>query len=343
MTNAHRLLVFLAAPAILAACSQEAPPSVPSRPVATVLVRANSADLEKSYSGIVRAQYETPLSFRIGGKLVRRLVEVGDQVRPGQTLATLDAVDATLQADQAQAQLDMTITELRRNQQLRTDNAVSQAQLDVSETAYKIALSKAKLAHNVQSYSSLASDSPGVVAAIMAETGQIISPGSPVMVVARSGGREVSLFVSESDIDQHKIGDAATIELWAHPKRRFSGAIREIGPYADIVTRAYPIRVAITDADATVELGMTARIAFKIQQSSSLLVPSSAIFQKGTEPAVWVVGNNNIADLRKVTVSGWQDDSAVISAGLTAGERIIAFGVHKVNAGESVKAVAVSQ
>jgi len=308
--------------------------------VRTLLVGTESSVGEQSFSGDVHARHEIPLGFRIGGKLVARLADVGATAKAGQTLARLDPADVALQAAQSEAQRVLAEAEVKRFRELRTKNFISQAALDAHEAALKTAQAQAGLARNQEDYAVLRAAAPGVVAAVLAEPGQVIGAGAPVMVLARAGKREVAISIPESTIGRFKVGDVAEVRLWANatdnPDKLYRGRLRELSPAADAVTRTYAARVSLLDADPRVMLGMTAKVSFRGADSRAVMIPATAIIHQDGQPAVWLVSADGTVSLRPVKVLAWRDDRAVIGDGLKTGERIIGSGVHKLHAGEKV-------
>lgn len=320
---------------LLAACDQAPPPPVPPTVVKTLVV-GEAAAAARSYSGEVRARYETPLAFRIGGKILERRVDAGAAVKAGQLLARLDPADVALQAGQAEAQRVQALAEAKRYRDLHARSFVSAAALDAKETALTAADAQAGIARNQTAYTALTADHAGVVAAVLAEPGQVVSAGQPVLRLARDGEREVAIAVPETAVVGLKVGAAATVKLWNGGKA-YQGRLRELSPAADPATRTYAARVSILDADGEVVLGMTATASFAEAAASAPTVPLAALFQQGTDFAVWLVGADNALSLKPVQVAGYTDAGATIAAGLQPGERIVAAGVHKLTAGQKVR------
>jgi RND family efflux transporter MFP subunit len=343
----NKKLWILVLPALLAACNKEAAqPANVERPALTMVVGAQAADSGSVYSGEVRARYETVLGFRIGGKLVERLVDAGAFVKKGQVLARLDAADTGLQESSATAQYRLAEEDLKRFRELRAQGFVSQSALDAKETALKAAAAQAGLARNQAAYTSLVSDRDGVVSATFAEVGQVVSAGQPVVRVAQQGEREVTFSIPESRYASVKVGMPAEIELNAtdsSAQTTVRGHVREISPAADTASRTYPARVAFDAGNNKVALGMTARVKLNqsakedAQKESGFLLPLTAIFQQGDKAAVWIVAADRSVSLRPVVVAAYRDDGALVASGIAAGERIVVAGVHKLTAGEKVK------
>lgn len=345
----NKKLSVLMLPMLLVACNKEAAPPIRiERPALTVVVNAQAVDSGNVYSGEVRARYETVLGFRIGGKIIERMVDAGAVVRKGQALARLDAADTGLQESEAAARYRQAEEDLKRYRELRAQGFVSQSILDAKETDLETAAAQAGLARNQAAYTSLMSDRDGVVSATLAEVGQVVSAGQPVVRVAQEGAREVLISIPESRFAATKVGAPAEIELGAPDgglPTILRGHVREISPAADSASRTYPAHVAFDAGKIKVALGMTARVKLSQsgkegeQKETGFLLPLSAIFQQGDKAAVWIVAADRSVSLRPVAVTAYRDDGALIASGIAAGERIVVAGVHKLTAGERVKLV----
>ena len=333
----RRRLLALSLLALLVACGKAPAPPEPPRPVLTRVLGDTAGEETLTYSGEVRSRYETPLAFRIPGKITARLVDAGAVVKAGQVLATIDPADSALSAMAAAAQLDLATADRQRFRQLREKNFVSQAALDARETSYKAAKAQAELARNQASYTVLKADKPGVIGLIAAEVGQVVAAGQTVMRLARADTLEVAIAIPEGRMPEVRALGAAEVTLWADDKARYAGALREVSPVADPLTRTYAARVSIDQPDARVLLGMTAKLRFLRRDGSTrLTVPLTAIFQHDGKPALWIVGADGTVSLRPVANASYREDTAVIESGASAGERIVVAGVHKLTAGERV-------
>lgn len=338
-----RSLPFFICVFALTGCGKDAAPPVKTEQSAlTQVVGAVASESGNIYSGEIRARHETQLGFRIGGKIIERVVDVGTQVKSGQVLARIDAVDAGLQASSTEAQYQLAEADAKRYRELFSKKFVSQSALDAKETLLKSAAAQAGLARNQSTYTVLRADHAGVISATLAEVGQVVSAGQPVLRLAQNGEREVLIAVPESQFAKLKVGAAAEIMLSAddNTELHLSGRLRELAPAADAASRTYAARVALEKSRGDVALGMTAKVRFKSRQKNdSLIIPLTAIFQQGNQPAVWVVAADHSISLRPVTVVAYRDAGATIGSGLSAGERIVSAGVHKLNAGEKINAI----
>src|SRR5690554_3110540 len=172
-------------------CSKDSAAAEQEVPFVMVTTPKTSHQELKSYAGDVQARQQTALAFRVGGQVTQRFVDVGDQVKVGQVLATLDVKDAQLQLNVARAQLDSAQSaakiaqdELQRFQQLLPMNAVSRSQYDAIDNQYKSAVAALKhaqsnyaVAQNQTVYNRLVANKNGVITARNIEVGQVVAAG----------------------------------------------------------------------------------------------------------------------------------------------------------------------
>ncbi|HPB91324.1 MAG TPA: efflux RND transporter periplasmic adaptor subunit [Rugosibacter sp.] len=344
-----RLLTTACLIAGLSACSDEPPVVQPVKAVRTLVVGANAANSvttetsTRAYPGEVKARFETQLGFRVPGKIVSRLVDSGATVKHGQALAKLDAADFALQVAQTNAQAQLATAELKRFQDLRSKNFVSQAALDSRIAAATSAQAQAKLTHNQAAYTTLTADRDGVIAAVFAEAGQVVAAGQPIIHLVPNGDREIAISLPEGDISRLHVGAAATITLWSRGENApvMTGQLREIAAAADPLTRTYAARVALPASAGNLPVGLSATVRFAAakDEASSHAIPLSAIFQNEQQMAVWKVGAGETVTLVPVSISRYAGDQAIVTHGISAGDRIVTAGVNLLAANQKVHAV----
>ena len=342
--------------AALTACGgHQAPPPAPA-PVLVVHPGGDAGAAMQAYPGEVRAHQESPLSFRVGGSLLRRNVDAGATVKQGQVLAELDVSDYALQVNAAQAQLAAAEADLvrarddhKRYAALAEQQLVSRSALDAQSAAYKAAQAQANAARanldvtrNQSSYAQLRAPKDGVIASRQAEAGQVVAAGQTIFTLAGDGAREVAIALPESVVGQFKVGQAVEVELWNQAGKRYPGTVREIAAGADAQARTYATRVSLdADAAAAVELGQSAKVYAQVGQSAGLSVPLAAVL-KGADGAasVYVVNPaDGTLQARKVQVGNFGAQSVPVLSGLTADEWVVAAGGHLLREGQPVTAV----
>lgn len=308
--------------------------------VRTAIVGTQEAATMRAYPGEVKARFETTLGFRVPGKVVRRLVDVGAVVKRGQALAQLDPSDFALQVAQADAQAELATAELKRYQDLRSKNFVSQAALDARLAAATSAQAQARIARNQAGYTTLTADRDGVVAAIFTEAGQVVSAGQPILLLAPDGDREVVISLPESEVSRMAKGAQARVSLWSQGEKApaITGKLREISSAADPVTRTYAARVALPDAPLRLPVGLSATVRFAADAADlSFAIPLSAVFQQANQMAVWKVGAGETVTLAPISVARYAGDQAIVTRGLNAGDRIVTAGATLLASGQKVR------
>jgi RND family efflux transporter MFP subunit len=309
---------------------------------------------ERSFVGTVRPRVESDLGFRVAGKISERLVQQGQRVARGQALARIDAVDLELQKQQAQAELAAAEVNLasslaqdKRTQDLRAAGWATQATLDtqLARTAdARGRLDRAKraldLAANQLAYATLTADSDGIVTATLAEPGQVVAAGTPVVRLARSGEREAVVAVPEALIERVRTG-SATVSLWSHAGKTYQASLREFAASADVATRTFQARFTIQDADDGVVIGMTATVTVGEPASARVArLPISALYSDGRGTSVFVVdAASGSLTLKPVTVAGYDGREVLISEGVADGDKVVSLGVHKLDASQRVRIV----
>lgn len=336
---------------VLGGCNKPVAQPEPVRPAMVYVVSQMANNGHAVYAGEIHAQHEADLGFRVGGKVLARLVDLGSSVKSGQPLARLDPSDAQLASAQARAQLAgaeadaaNAASELVRAQKLVAQQFISASALDARVTAAKAAQARlnavraqAGVTANQSRYTTLTADAAGVVTAVNVEAGQVVSAGQAVLRLAYAGAKEAQIRVGESVAGQLKIGQTAQVRLWSMPDKWLAARVREIAPAAD-ETRTYLVKVTLADGNAAIKLGMSASVllADASGQAAAVALPAGALFQQGKQAAVWVVDKAHQVHLMPVTVLQYREDDMLVQASLPAGTQVIAAGAHKLHEGQTI-------
>lgn len=337
----------------LAGCTKPEDKFEEIRPVRVQKIVSSPVKEESVYSGEIKARFETPMAFRVAGKIAQRVVDVDTRVKKDQLLATLDPTDYQLsmrslhaQVAAAEADFDFQKSELARFSNLLKKRYISQTDYNNRLNAYNGA--KAKLdevralfeqTRNQSDYTKLRALSDGVVTSIDAETGQVVAAGQTVMRIARLEEKEAIINVPENSLNEVRAADDIRVALWAQPSKFYNGRLREISPGADPVTRTYIVKVTILDADDAVQLGMTANVAMghKIADHVQHL-PLTAVVAKENQTFVWIVDpDTNTAKLTPVKLGEYRGNLVSVIAGLTDNQQVVTAGVHKLFPSQKVK------
>ena len=336
------------------ACGEKSstPPPLPPLVITQKAVQGD-VRAQASFAGEVRARSESALGFRVGGKIIERRVDVGAMVKPGLVLARIDVRDLQLgaagarsQVAAAQADLTQAQADYGRYSDLYQKKFVSTAEidrrkatLDVAQARLDQARAQLSVADNQSTYAVLQADRAGVVTAIEAEVGQVVTAGQTVVRVARDAEKEILITVPENRLGEVRAAQKIEVSLWAAPAVRYQGKVREISPSADTVTRTYAVRITVPEADTAMRLGMTASVSLSLANTpDAVVLPLTAVYQQGTSAAVWIVDPaTQTVKLVPVAIGVYRDDSVTVRSGIREGDVVVTAGVHKLTAGQKVR------
>lgn len=336
----------------LVACSPQAPVSEEVRPVRVLIATASPMNVGAELAGEVRPRVETWVGFQVGGRITARRVELGQMVRRGDVLATLDAADFRLSAAAAAAQLsaaqvdrDQQRADFRRFEDLHRQGFISGAELerrkallDAAEARYTQAAAQADVRGNQANYTVLRAPTAGVVSAVDAEVGQVVSAGQSVLRVAQTGEKEVVVAIPENRLEALRRIPEVRVTLWASAGE-LKGRVREIAPIADSATRTYTARITLVDPPPTVALGMTAAVIFEAPLPGPVItLPLQALLREGGQTYVWRLDRDTMTVRRTAvelaTVSG---NDLVVGTGVQPGDVVVTAGVHLLREGQKVR------
>ncbi len=347
----------------LLACGCESESDETVRPVRTLTAQPVADRLPVSLTGLVKAHTYVNASFRIGGKVVERMVSAGDRVRRGDILARLDDTVIrdtllTARADVAAslASLDQARKQDRRVRALLGRGAVSRREGEASESTYKSALARLDAARARQesaeeqlSYTVLHADVDGVVVSRSVENGEVVAAGQGVFLLAASEGRDAVFDLPEDLLDA--VSNGRELEVCLDRQREIcsKAEVYETSPEADAVTRTYQMKARIADA-SRMTLGATLIGTIPLGERQVVILPALALADRDGKPAVWVVdAEAGVVCRRTVEVVRYTADEVVIPVnaggvaehggvqGLAGGEQVVTAGVQTLREGQKVR------
>jgi RND family efflux transporter MFP subunit len=350
--------VAAASALLLAACGEPPAPAAAVKPVFVTTVTQAASAQTRSFTAVVRARVETDLGFRTGGKVVERLVEVGDVVKAGQALARLDPVDYRLAAGAAADQMQAASVDAQqaasdeaRFRRLLADGSVGaadherqKARADAAAARLDQARRQLDLARNREGYATLVAPYAGVVTALRFERGQVVAEGQPVLSLARDGEREIVAELPEEWVGRVRTL-AATATPWHDTKAPLPLVLRELSPLASAQGRTFRVRYAAAPASRTqvaaLPLGSTMQLRLSAPQAgpAATVLPVSALVKASGSAGVWTLdakGSGLVFTPVQVVAI---DDASVHVSGLAAGSRVVSVGAQKLDAGIAVRAI----
>lgn len=347
------LIVTLGLTTALAACGDKETAQAPElRPVRTVVVEESSTGETVTLSGTVESKIEVDLAFRIGGRLAERLVGVGDTVEPGQVVARLDPADeenALRGAEAAQtasaAQLSEARSNYGRQRHLFERDIIALAGLERAEqtltsaqSAFDAAEAQVGIARRRLDDTVLEADAAGVVTAVGAEAGEVVTAGRRIVQLARDDGKDAVFDVPAAVVTSSPADPEVTVTLSLNQGVTALGRVREIAPRADPATGTIRVRVGLIDPPDGMRLGSTVNGRAHFGSTGGIEVPASALTASDGAPAVWVVDSgNNTVSLRPVEVTRFTPATVGIASGIEVGDRIVTAGVQALRPGQEVR------
>ncbi len=357
----HIGCLILSAVVLLTACSQEEQKVEEDiiRPVRYERIVPIETSRSRTFNGIAKSELESTLSFRVGGAISRLKVKVGDAVKKGQLLATLDSSDYQLQVQQVEAQLEQT-----RSQELSTKASydrvrglyesqnASKSDLDSARAAYESALASVRstekqlaLQRSQKNYTQLAAPFNGAVSAVSMKVNENVTAGSPVLTLTgHQSELEVEVAMPGVLIADVQRGDVVLVEFAAVEGKLYEGLVSEVGIATSQQATTYPVTIALNQSDAQLRPGMSAEVTFSFASSTNakFLVPSHAVIedQRG-KTYVFVVqpldGGFGVTKRKDVSVGGLSSDGLEIMDGLEEEDLLITAGMSRIHEDMKVK------
>ena len=337
---------------ILVGCKPEDAPAA-LRLVRALVVDPKSTGDARQTIGEVKPRYESDLSFRVGGKVLSRLVDVGASINQGDTLATLDTQDyqnrlRSAEADVSSAEaafVNAQGTEARQAKLLKDgwtpkatyDGALHN--LQAAEARLKAAKAILDLTRDQLNYTTLKADFDGVITAVGAEAGQNVNAGQMVVKLARPDDKDGVFNIAETALTEISPTQIDVL-VWplSNPELAVEGVVREVSPVADPVTRTYTVKVTLKNPPPRLRFGMSIGGRLKGQATLAVALPLSALFERDGSPAVWVLDQpSSSLALRPITVARYEANTVVVASGLAKGDIVVTAGVNTLTVGQKVR------
>lgn len=352
MTSSARraLLTLGAASLFLAGCDQPAAVSKTPDTLVRIVSAAPAAAETTAFIGTVAARVQSNLGFRIGGKVIERLVDTGQVVRAGTLLYRLDPTDydhaiaaQVGNVAAAKARLIQATADEKRFRNLLPTRAVSASDYDAAKAAMDsaralldAAQAQLQVAEDDRRYTTLVADADGTLVETLAEPGQVVSAGQIVARIAHTGPREASISLPETM--RPAIGSAAQAQLYGS-EGRWPAHLRQLSDSADPQTRTFEARYVLEGEAAAAPLGATVTLFLPTGASAAQTsVPLGALTDEGSGPGVWVLDpKTSTVAFRPVRIDRLGAETAILGAGLSVGEAIVALGAHLLHDGQPVR------
>jgi len=337
---------------ILHSCGrQTVDETAPPRPVKTLIVPPPSSRDAELRVGEIHAHDDVALGFRISGRIVSRTVDVGERVQAGQVLATLDSdtsrnqlLSARADLDSARAAEQVAALNLRRMRKLMPSGAISVSALDSAQAEWQSAAAKRKsaqaslkIADENVGWSRLIAPAAGVITAVNASVGQVVSAGESIATLAAGESRDAVFDVASPDDMAQQRNSPFTVSLLSASSVNAQAIFRDISPQADARTRTWRVRLTLISPPPALALGASVQAAFSTHHPATMSLPASALTRSAGKPAVFILDDNSMQlALRPVTLAGFSPEHIFVSDGVQPGNKVVIAGVSTLRAGEKV-------
>lgn len=369
-----RLIAALFLVCSMLACSEEPVETTKKiRPVKYAKVESTTGTESHTFSGVAKAQNETNLSFKVAGTLSSVNVQLGDRVKKGQLIATIDPSDYNIQTNQAISQKEGSVANAKaaetqlinakatydRVSKLYENNSVSlseyqqakagldaaQAQYDAANTQVNASEQQVKAAGNQVSYTRLVAPMDGVITAVQVEANEIVNAGFAIATISSLERPEVEVGVPEVFINKINKGQKVSITLSSAPGQEYKGVVDQVA-YASGNAPTYPVIVEIDKSNEAIRPGMAANVTFQLAKNGGknnpiMMVPIEAVGKDETGNYVYVLneGENGIytAEKRVITIGELLPEGFALKSGLEGGELVATAGLKALMNGMEVK------
>lgn len=343
----------LSAALMATGCSRSEAKDPRLQPPQVEVYKAEAAgSLSRTFTGIVEARVQSDLGFRVGGKILERCVNMGQRVQKGQVLMRLDAVDLKLSLAAQQANVEAARAKYiqadadeARYAALVKSGAVShqeydqaRAMRDSAKAQVEAAEAQARVSDNSSEYAVLLADADGVIVRTLTEPGQVVAAGQTVIQLAHDGPREALINLPEGV--RPDLGTVASARPYGR-EQIYQARLRELSDAADPTSRTFAARYVLEGEAASAPLGSTVTVTLATKQNAGndfTQVPVGAICDRGNGPGVWIVDGKSEVEFRSVTIASIGQEKVVVSAGVQAGEKVVALGAHLLHEGQLVNA-----
>lgn len=319
--------------------------------VKAVTVQYEDTAPRLSFSGTLEGQTSASVSAKISGRIEQVFVQEGQAVKAGDPLVKLETVELNNSTRQAmdsvrksQANYELALNDYNRYQTLYDKGAVSEQQFDNAKAKLKSAeadLSSAQAsqssAEQQYSYGLITSPVDGVVANKAATIGQVVSPGTALMVVQDIHQVYAVINVEQKELGRIKVGQKGSVTLDAYPGKVFEGVVELMNPEAGSANRMFRTKLKIDNAGEELKPGMFANVELVTGEKEQVLaIPQAAVMQKQGQYFVYTLEGDK-AVRHQIEIGEVTGSTIAVKSGLQPGSQVIITSVNRLKDGDVVR------
>ena len=348
----RRCLLAVSLCGVLSACGHHAPERSLAK-VEAQRVELTEAAKTMTLTGEIRARVESDLAFRVGGRITKRLVNVGDHVSAGQILAKLDPHEQQTMVEEseadvraAEARLRNETSNLERQKFLLSRKSTPPSEYDRAEESFRTAQSALAAAdahlgtaRDALAQTELRADSAGTITIRNAEIGQVVEGAQPVFVLAHDGPRDAVFNVSESVLGNQPVDRniPIAIKLVTDPSIHTNGKVREVTPTLSGTGGTVAVKVGLDDSPPGMTLGAAVFGEGPLSSQKAITLPPGSLASVAGQPCVWIVDPATSAvTVRPITIARYETDRVIVAAGLRPGDLVVTRDGQKMSPNQMV-------
>lgn len=314
-------------------------------PVKLAPVRREARAAPLRATGMLAAKSQVKASFKIGGVVASIAVAESAAVKRGQVLATLTPTEIDAGVDQARQGLAKAERDLARAKELFAGKAATQEQLDDATTGLELARAQLRAVQFNRQHAVIRAPSDGRVLKRLAEPGEVVGPGQPILVLAgTTAGYVVRVGVADRDVVRLSTGDGARARFFAWPDQAYDGVVTELAANASPATGTFEIEVAFDGLPPSARVGMIAELTLRPATTQPIALVPAAALRDGEEhhATIWSPDPSagaGAAQAHRVEIAFFDGELAAIASGLDGVDQVIADGAAYLTPGATIAVV----
>lgn len=317
----------------------DGPRARPAKAVAVAPVERITITDELRANGTVKARESVTLTAEASGSVEDVLFEHGAQVEKGEPLVRLDATEAEAELSAARAELETARRAFDRARQLRANGTIAQGPFDDAQSALEAARTQVALAEVSLRKRTITAPFAGHVGFREISPGAYLQPGEEITTLDAIDRVYVDFMVAEDNLGRVESGQTVSLHSVARPEEERTGEVLTVATRVDPVSRQARVRAQVDNADNLLRPGQLVMVTVAVSTREAIMVPSSAVVPIGYQHFAFIVGADDKAERRTVTLGRRTPDKVEITGGVEPGERLVIEGAAKLNGGDAIRVV----
>ncbi len=352
ISSYQKLTMLILSIAIFSSCGKETSKveTIQAIKVATYQVNETPSSVLFEASGTIEADKNANISTRLMGEVAKVYVKIGDKVKKGDLLLSLNSADLKAKKGQVNAQISQANSafinakkDYERFTQLFKENSASQKELDNITSNYEQAKAGLEAAKQMQNevaanlaYADIKAPFDGVITGKFINNGALANPGMPLLSMENTANYLVKSYVNESQIGKINTGEQVQVVVKSSNKH-LTGIITELSISSKNSGGLYQVKIGLNSSE-NIYSGMFVSVAFSGNKkgATTILIPKSAIVYNGQLTGVYSVSLQNTAILRWLRLGKYYNDNIEVLSGLKADEKIITSAEGKLYNGANI-------